>query len=195
MRLRAGLVAGLLAVTGAAGPAQAPADDPFSWLEEIRGERALAWARGENARTLGELQGDPRYQANYDQALEILQARDRIPTVTIRPDALYNFWQDASHVRGIVRRTSLAGYRTDSPEWETVLDIDALAAAEGRSWVYQGMQCLPPEERACLVSLSDGGRDANVVREFDLGTRSFVAGGFALPEGKQIVAWEDSDTL
>jgi prolyl oligopeptidase len=197
MRLRAVLVAGLLAMSGAAsgGAAPAPADDPFTWLEEIRGERALAWARGENARTLGELQGDPRYQANYAQALEILQARDRIPTVTLRPGGLYNFWQDAAHVRGIVRRTSLAGYRTDSPEWETVLDIDALAAAEGRSWVYQGMQCLPPEERACLVSLSDGGRDANVVREFDLVTRSFVEAGFALPEGKQIVAWENSDTL
>jgi prolyl oligopeptidase len=193
MRLRALLVAGLLAMTGAA--AQAPADDPFTWLEEIRGERALAWARGENARTLGELQADPRYPANYERALDILQARDRIPIVTLRPGGLYNFWQDGSHVRGIVRRTSLASYRTDAPQWETVLDVDALAAAEGRSWVYQGMQCLRPEERVCLVSLSDGGRDANVVREFDLGTRSFVAGGFALPEGKQIVTWEDADTL
>ncbi|HEV2817853.1 MAG TPA: prolyl oligopeptidase family serine peptidase [Allosphingosinicella sp.] len=198
MRLRVLLFAGLLAVTAAAGPAEppaAPADDPFTWLEEIRGERALAWARGENDRTLRELQGDPRYQANYDQALAILQARDRIPHVTMRPHGLYNFWQDATHVRGIVRRTSLASYRTDAPEWQTLLDVDALAAAEGRSWVYQGMQCLPPEERLCLVNLSDGGRDANVVREFDLAAGRFVAGGFALPEGKQIVAWEDSDTL
>jgi len=198
MRLRLLLLAGLLAVSGASGPARVPddpADDPFTWLEEIRGERALAWARGESSRTLGELQGDPRYQANYDRALEILQARDRIPHVTMRTDGLYNFWQDGAHVRGIVRRTSLASYRTDDPQWETVLDIDALAAAEGRSWVYQGMQCLPPEERFCLVSLSDGGRDANVVREFDLRERRFVPGGFDLPEGKQIAAWEDEDTL
>jgi prolyl oligopeptidase len=198
MRARALLVAGLLAVSGAAGPAQVPAppgDDPFIWLEEIRGERALAWARGENSRTLGDLQSDPRYQANYQRALDILQARDRIPMVSLRPDGLYNFWQDATHVRGILRRTSLASYRTDSPEWETVLDIDALAAAEGKSWVYQGMQCLPPDERRCLVHLSDGGRDANVVREFDLGSRRFVDGGFALPEGKQTAIWEDSDTL
>src|ERR1043165_5936264 len=107
MRLRAVLVAGLLAVS-AAGPAQQPGppgDDPFTWLEEIRGERALAWARGETSRTLGALQADPRYQSNYDQALAILQARDRIPTVSLRPDGLYNFWQDADHVRGIVRRT------------------------------------------------------------------------------------------
>jgi prolyl oligopeptidase len=198
MGVRALLLAGLLAVTGAAGSAQnaqASADDPFLWLEEIQGERALAWARNENARTLGELQGDPRYQANYDRALEILQARDRIPSVTMRADGLYNFWQDAEHVRGIVRRTTLASYRTDAPQWETVLDIDALAAAEGKSWVYQGMNCLPPEERLCLVSLSDGGRDANVVREFDLRERRFVEGGFALPDGKQTATWEDADTL
>ncbi|MBV9884645.1 MAG: S9 family peptidase [Sphingomonadaceae bacterium] len=206
MGARRFLLAGLLAVTGAAGSGQAPqatapsaaaapADDPFAWLEEIRGERALAWARNENARTLGELQADPRYQANYDRALQILQARDRIPAVSMRPDGLYNFWQDAEHVQGILRRTTLESYRTDDPQWETVLDVDALSRAEGKTWVYQGMQCLPPEERYCLVSLSDGGRDANVVREFDLRERRFVNGGFSLPEGKQGVTWEDADTI
>jgi prolyl oligopeptidase len=200
MGARALLLAGLLAVTGAAGSAQIGApgpsdDDPFIWLEEIQGERALAWARAENARTLGALQGDARYQANYDRALEILQARDRIPAVTMRADGLYNFWQDGSHVRGIVRRTTLESYRTDDPQWETVLDVDALAAAEGKSWVYQGMRCLPPEERLCLVTLSDGGRDAEVVREFDLRERRFVAGGFALPDGKQEAVWEDENSL
>src|SRR5437868_14838157 len=158
MGARALLLAGLLAVSGAAGSAQtprtprtppsaAPTDDPFTWLEEIRGERALAWARAENARTLADLQGDPRYQANYDHALQILQARDRIPSVSIRPDGLYNFWQDAEPVQGILRRTTLASYRTDTPEWETVLDVDALSHAEGKTWVFQGMQCIPPEER------------------------------------------------
>jgi prolyl oligopeptidase len=198
MGVRHVLLAGLLAVMGGAGlaqPAEAPADDPFTWLEEIQGERALAWARGENTRTLGALQGDRRYQQNYDRALTILQARDRIPAVSFRPDGLYNFWQDSDHVRGIVRRTTLASYRTDAPQWETVLDVDALAAAEGKSWVYQGMNCLPPEERYCLVSLSDGGRDANVVREYDLRERRFVEGGFALPDGKQNTTWEDADTI
>jgi prolyl oligopeptidase len=199
MGARALLLAGVLAVTGAAGSAQTaappPSDDPFIWLEEMHGERALAWARAENARTLGDLQSDPRYQANYDRALQIVQARDRIPAVSMRPDGLYNFWQDGEHVQGILRRTSLESYRTDTPSWETVLDIDALARAEGKTWVYQGMQCLPPEERYCLVSLSDGGRDANVVREFDLRERRFVEGGFSLPEGKQDVTWEDADTI
>jgi prolyl oligopeptidase len=205
MRRRGLLLAGLLAVTGAGAGAQgggapaqtaaAPADDPNLFLEEIQGERALAWARNENTRTLGVLQGDPRYQQMYDRALAILQARDRIPGVAFRPDGLYNFWQDAEHVRGIVRRTSLASYRTEAPQWETVLDVDALAAAEGKSWVYQGMNCLPPDERRCLVLLSDGGRDANTVREYDLRERRFVEGGFALPEGKQSVAWEDENTI
>jgi prolyl oligopeptidase len=205
MGARAIFVAGLLAVTGVAGigtaqnapvaTADAPADDPITRMEEIQGERALTWARAENTRTLGELQGDRRYQQYYDRALTILQARDRIPAVSFRPDGLYNFWQDAEHVRGIVRRTTLASYRTEAPAWETVLDVDALAAAEGKSWVYQGMSCLPPEERYCLVRLSDGGRDANVVREYDLRERRFVEGGFSLPDGKQDVTWEDADNV
>jgi len=141
------------------------------------------------------LQGDPRYAQMNERALTILQARDRIPMVSYRPDGLYNFWQDADHVQGILRRTTLASYRTATPEWEIVLDVDALSRAEGKNWVYQGMQCLPPEERRCLVTLSDGGRDANYVREFDLRTKQFVEGGFSLPEGKQNVTWVDADTI
>ena len=141
------------------------------------------------------LQGDPRYAGFYARALEILEAKDRIPSVSFRPDGLYNFWQDGTHVRGILRRTSLASYRTENPAWETVLDVDALAKAEKVSWVYQGMSCLPPLERRCLVSLSDGGKDANTVREFDLVERRFVEGGFSLAEGKQDATWEDENTL
>jgi prolyl oligopeptidase len=208
MLFRTMLLAGAAAVAMSAGghaqpgaaPAPAQAADPlapdeFQFLEEIEGERALAWARNENERTLRALQSDPRYQQFYDRALEILQARDRIPAVTMRPTGLYNFWQDQDHVRGIVRRTSLAGYRTDDPAWETVLDVDALAREENANWVYKGMSCLPPEERRCLVTLSSGGRDAVFIREFDLVERRFVEGGFSLPEGKQNVAWLDADTI
>ncbi|MEA3041741.1 MAG: prolyl oligopeptidase [Sphingomonadales bacterium] len=208
MLFRTILLAGAAAVTMSAGghaqtgTASAPAQmsdplapDEFQFLEEIEGERALAWARSENERTLRELQSDPRYRQFYDRALEILQARDRIPTVTMRPTGLYNFWQDQDHVRGIIRRTTLASYRTDNPAWETVLDVDALAREENANWVYKGMQCLPPEERRCLVTLSSGGRDANFIREFDLLERRFVEGGFSLPEGKQNVAWLDADTI
>jgi len=141
------------------------------------------------------LQADPRYQRFHDAALTILQARDRIPGVQIRPDGLYNFWQDADHVRGLLRRTTLASYRTDAPQWETVLDVDALARAENANWVYQGMQCLPPTMRRCLVRLSNGGRDANVVREFDTVEKRFVDGGFNLSESKQNVTWVDENTI
>ena len=198
MGFRALALTGLLAMTalGSVALAQTPAgDDPFLWLEEIEGERALTWARAENDKTLGVLQADPRYARFNAQALEILQAKDRIPFVSIMPDGLYNFWQDEKNVRGLWRRTTLASYRTDTPSWETVLDIDALASAEGANWVFQGANCLPPENRRCLIVLSNGGKDANIVREFDTRTKSFVTGGFSLPEGKQSVSWLDADTL
>jgi prolyl oligopeptidase len=184
----------LMTTISGTGSAQG-SGDPHEWLEEVRGEKALAWAKAESERTLKAFQSDPRYQGMYDRALEVLQAKDRIPYVQIRPDGLYNFWQDQTNVRGLLRRTSLASYRTAEPVWEPVLDIDALAKAEGKSWVYKGMQCLPPAMERCLVYLSDGGRDANVLREFDTRERRFVDGGFALPEGKGGGDWEDRDTI
>jgi prolyl oligopeptidase len=195
----AGAVAAL-AVTSAvsAQPAggQAAAEEyEFSYLDEIEGERALTWARAENERTLRELTTDPRYQRFHDRALQILQAQDRIPWVAFRPDGLHNFWQDETHVRGIWRRTTLSSYRSENPQWETILDVDALAAAENQNWVYQGGQCLPRRETRCLLTLSNGGTDAAVVREFDTTTKRFVEGGFELPLGKQSVTWLDADTL
>ena len=110
-------------------------------------------------------------------------------------ETIYNFWKDDVHERGIWRRTTLASYRTASPQWETVLDVDALAKADGKSWVFKEANCLPPSNTRCLVSLSQGGSDAIVVREFDTKTKQFVAGGFSLPEAKSSVAWRDEDTL
>jgi prolyl oligopeptidase len=185
----------ILAGTASILSAQTAADDPFIWLEEIEGEKALAWAKAESSKTLGVLQNDPRYAPMEARALEILQARDRIPFVTMRKDGLYNFWQDQNHVRGIWRRTTMESYRTENPVWETVLDIDALAKAENANWVYQGANCLQPDYRRCLVTLSDGGKDANVIREFDTVAKSFVDGGFSLPEALQSVDWLDSETL
>jgi prolyl oligopeptidase len=169
--------------------------DPHQWLEDVRGEKALGWAKAESGKTLKAFQSDPRYQGLYDRALEVLQAKDRIPGVQIRPDGLYNFWQDQANVRGLVRRTTLASYRTAEPVWEPVLDIDALAKADGKSWVYKGMQCLPPAMTRCLVSLSEGGGDSSIIREFDTATRRFVDGGFSLPDGKQDAEWEDENTI
>jgi prolyl oligopeptidase len=183
-------------VVNAQPAAQAAAEEyEFSYLDEIEGERALAWARAENERTLAELTSDPRYQRFHDRALQILQARDRIPGVAFRPDGLHNFWQDETHVRGIWRRTNMASYRTAAPVWETILDVDALSAAENANWVYRGANCLPPAETRCLVTLSDGGKDAVEIREFDTRTKQFVPGGFRLGVGKQSVTWLDENTL
>ncbi|MGY3238083.1 prolyl oligopeptidase [Bradyrhizobium sp. USDA 4472] len=175
-------------------PASVP-EDPFLWLEEIEGPRALAWARTENDKTLSALQSDPRYQRFYGEALHVLQAKDRIPYVSLGRLGLENFWQDENQVRGVLRRTTLESYRTQSPRWETILDVDALAHREKKNWIYKGASCLPPEERLCLLHLSEGGKDAVFVREFDVASKTFVANGFKLPEGKQEVTWVNSDTL
>src|SRR5580700_8442802 len=120
--------------------------DPFLWLEDVEGDTALAWVRQQNVRSLALLEADPRYQDLYDTALKIITAEDRIPYPSFRGEGLANFWQDQAHVRGLWRKTTLASYRTAEPRWETVLDIDALAAAEDRNWVYQGGQTLRPED-------------------------------------------------
>lgn len=187
------------AVTASPATAPATSEDPYLWLEEIEGERAMEWVEAQNTRSLGVLQGDPRYQGFYDQALAIVESRDRIPMPglvrTSAGEVIDNFWQDAEHVRGIWRTTSVDSYLTDQPQWETILDIDALAEAEGKNWVYKGSSCLAPDNRHCLIFLSDGGKDAVVTREFDRETRQFVEDGFDLPESKGGVTWIDQDTL
>jgi prolyl oligopeptidase len=170
-------------------------NDPFIWLEETRSTRALEWVRAENEKTLAALTRDPRFETLRGESLTIFNATDRIPSVSFTPHGLTNFWQDAKNPKGILRRTTLASYRTANPVWETILDIDALAKAEGREWVYQGMTCLPPAATRCMVALSDGGKDASVLREFDITAKSFVEGGFALPESQGGAEWVDEDTL
>ena len=178
------------------GFATSDATDPYLWLEEVEGERAMEWVKAHNERTFAVLQGDPRYETLHQQALEIVQAQDRIPSPGFTHDGhIDNFWQDAQHVRGLWRRTTLDSYRTATPEWQTILDIDALAAAEGQNWVYKGSTCLQPEERYCLISLSNGGKDAVTLREFDTVERKFVDGGITLPESKGGASWIDKDTL
>jgi prolyl oligopeptidase len=176
-------------------PAAVKAADEFLWLEEVSSPRALAWVREQNAKTKAVLETDPRYGRFRQQALDILTATDRIPSPSFRAGGIDNFWQDKTNVKGVWRRTTLDSYRTASPRWETVLDIDALAKAEGRNWVFKGDTCLEPAERYCLVSLSDGGKDAVTVREFDTETKRFVPGGFTLPEGKHRLDWLDANTL
>ncbi len=188
------LVPSLLAMSLIA-PVSLAADDPFLWLEEVQGQRALEWVNAQNARTLAALEKDPRFEPFRTQALALLTATDRIPSPHFRAGGVDNFWQDQGNPRGLWRHTSLAGYLSPSPEWQTVLDIDALAKAEGANWFFKGANCLPPEDRLCLVRLSNGGKDAAELREFDAASKRFVEGGFRLPEGKQSASWIDQDTL
>ena len=171
------------------------AGDPYRWLEDIDSPRALDWARQRNAESQGVLEHDPGYAQTVRRLLAIYDSRDRIPYLTRHGDAFYNFWQDGAHKRGILRRTSLAGYRRADIAWETVLDLDALAAAENENWTWKDMDCLGPAYRRCLVALARGGADATVVREFDVVAKRFVADGFTLPEAKSDVVWIDADDV
>jgi prolyl oligopeptidase len=168
--------------------------DPYLWLEEIRAPKALAWVEKENARSLAVLKGDVRYGPFHQEALKLVNATDRIPMPMLIGRHVYNFWQDEKNVRGVWRRTTEASYAEAEPKWETVLDVDQLAAAEKANWVWSGVHCPPPYER-CLIALSDGGEDATVEREFDLKAKAFVPGGFHLPASKQDADWLDADTL
>jgi prolyl oligopeptidase len=175
-------------------PDTAPCD-PCLWLEDVQGERALAWVRQRNAESEALLQAQPGFEGLRSGIREVLDSREQIPYVSRRGDWLYNLWRDAAHPRGLWRRTTLAGYRKAEPDWDTVIDIDALGRAEGENWVWAGATGLGPDHRRCLVSLSRGGADAHVVREFDTVAKSFVEGGFNLPEAKSHVDWIDADTV
>jgi prolyl oligopeptidase len=216
MKLSFAAVAASVAVAACAAPAPMPmpapdagtppaaaqrplpahdAADPFLWLEEVEGERAMQWVESRNQRTLEELSASPHYQPVFDRVKQILDSRDRIAFPSIMGDRLYNFWQDASNPRGVWRRTTWESYLSGDPRWEVVLDMDALQRAEGVNWSYAGATCLEPEYRLCLVRLSRGGADAVEVREFDAQTRRFIDGGIRLPEAKQSVTWVDRDHL
>ena len=184
-----------LASTVAAAQTPSDVDDPFVWLEELEGARALDWVKTENAKTLPVLEQDPRFAGFYADGIRIGEAQDRIPFPTIIDGRVYNFWRDEHHVRGIWRSTTLADYGSATPAWTTVLDVDTLASVEGKNWVWSGADCESPSRRRCLIRLSEGGEDAVTIREFDLGTRQFVPDGFTLPRGKQGAAWAAEDTL
>jgi prolyl oligopeptidase len=194
MRLRPVLLAAALALCCHAAWAQSE-PDKFLWLEDVNSPRALDWVRSQNAPTLARLQADPRYRTDYDIALTLAQDPDRIPIPQFIGGMVYNLWQDADHVQGIFRRTTLDSYRTAAPHWTTVLDLDALSRQEGHRWVFKAITCWQPEERRCLISLSDGGEDAVTTREYDMQLNRFVDGGFTLPRSKMVVAWLDGDTI
>ncbi len=191
------LVAGWLG-TGFAGAqmsASSAADDKYAWLEDVSGERSMAWVHAENERTARVLESDPRYKANFDAALKVAEDPSRLAYPELRGDEVYNSWRDAKNPRGLWRKTTLADYLTQAPHWQPVIDYDQLGRDEKVGWVGRGKTCLYPYDKYCMVGLSAGGEDATTQREFDLKSGKFVAGGFALPTSKQNIAWVDADTL
>ncbi len=188
------LVVTLLGSTPPISAGEQSPEDKYLWLEEVLGEKALAWVRERNAEAVRALESDD-FRRLEKRLLDVLDSDAKIPYVEKLGPHYYNLWRDAKNPRGLWRRTSLVEYRRDRPAWETVIDLDALAKAEKENWVWQGADCLPPAYDRCLVSLSRGGADASVVREFDLTTSSFVAGGFTLPEAKTSAGWRGRDAL
>ena len=177
-----------------------PGSDPHAWLEDVMGEKPLAWAKQQNVRTEAELAADPGFAQLKARLLEVLDSKEKIPAVEKIGDWYYNFWKDADHARGLWRRTTLDEYRKPQPRWETVIDLDALGEAEGEKWVWHGADCFKPGlpgegPRHCLVALSRGGADADVTREFDLVTKTWVQDGFFRPESKGQLGWIDPDTV
>ncbi|TCK22699.1 prolyl oligopeptidase family serine peptidase [Pseudonocardia endophytica] len=169
--------------------------DPHIWLEDVTGDDALAWVRERNDESLPSLTGHAEFAEVRDGLRAVLDSTDRIPYVRRRGELLYNYWQDADHPKGLWRRTTLDSYRTAAPDWEILIDLDALAAAEDENWVWAGGAVLFPDYERALVQLSRGGADATVVREFDLPTKEFVTDGFVLPEAKHRLSWIDRDTV
>ncbi len=184
-----------LALVPAVAHAQAAASDPFQWLEDIDAPRSMAWVEGQNAKSAKRLESDRRYETFHAEARAIFTAEDRIPMPHFRAGGIDNFWQDAAHVHGIWRHATTASYRTATPQWETLLDLDALSKAEGKNWIWKGADCLKPAQTLCLVRLSNGGSDAVEIREFDVAKKAFVDGGFRFANGKQNVTWIDRDTV
>lgn len=172
-----------------------PSNDPRVWLEEVEGEEAMAWVEGQNERTYERLQGDALYETLFNEALSIYESTDRIPYGSFYAGYVWNFWQDSENTHGLWRRTSLESYLSDDPDWDVILDLDALSEAEGRNWVWRGSNCLTPDYDRCILTLSDGGSDAAVRREFLISERAFVEDGFITPESKGGIDWIDENTV
>ncbi|MGO4551143.1 prolyl oligopeptidase family protein [Lysobacter sp. 2RAF19] len=207
-RLVAGIAFGLAALSGVGAAANAqtadgppakqePAvanDDPYQWLEDVNGDKAIAWVREQNAKSEAELAATPQFRKLESDIRAILDSTAKIPGVEKIGPYYYNFWKDKDHERGLWRRTTLAEYRKPDPKWETILDLDALNRAEKENWVWHGADCLKPDYTRCLIALSRGGSDADVTREFDLTAKAWVKDGFFRPEAKGGMGWIDRDT-
>lgn len=189
------MLAGLVMSAATVGAVGAQDEDPYIWLEEVEGARALAWVAEQNSRSLGILEADERFQGLMEGALRDYNADDKIAYGQLLGGVVHNYWQDETNVRGLWRRASLRSYKSGNPRWVDLMDLDAVAESERENWVMKGRKCLPPDFGRCLVELSRGGGDAIVTREFDAVMKRWIAGGFETEEAKQDVVWQDSNTV
>src|ERR1700733_1967701 len=195
MQLRTAVLAAFAIAASLHAQNTAEQPDKYQWLEDVSGTRSMDWVNAENARSAKVLQADPHFAELEQTALKVLESPTRLQLPHFRVGEIYNTWQDAQHVRGILRKTTLTNYLTDQPDWHTVIDYDALAKQDNEKWVQKGLDCIYPGDSLCLVQLSAGGEDAETLREFDLRTGNFVDNGFALTKSKQNAEWIDKDTL
>ncbi len=173
----------------------ADGDDPYLWLEEVESEKALDWVRAQNKISDEALASQPLFTDLRDKFLGVFNDKERLIYPDMAGNLVYNLWQDEQNERGLWRRMSMEEFLAGKNEWEPVLDLDQLSVAENRKWVFGGARWLGPENRFCLLSLSDGGKDESIVREFDAVKRSFVEGGFSIEESKGSAAWVDKDHI
>jgi prolyl oligopeptidase len=185
----------VLAVLLSLTSVSAEESDPFLWLEDIEGDKALAWVEEQNQKSLAALEQLPQFQAMYEKNLGVYNSKERIPYPKIRGGYLYNFWRDGNNERGLWRRTTFEQYASENPQWEILLDLDKLAQEEDENWIWKGSDCLRPDYQRCLLFLSRGGADATVTREFDIPGKTFVEDGFNLPEAKAGVSFIDRNTV
>ena len=169
--------------------------DPYLWLEEVEGEKSLAWVEEQNEETFTRYTQSNAFKEKYERIKKELNDDERIPSAYYQNGEMYNFWRDEKNVRGIWRKTSFKSYLKDEPIWENILDIDQLAKDEGINWLYKGADCLAPEYKRCLIRLSDGGTDAVTIREFDLEEKKFVKDGFNTYPSKQNASWVNEDQI
>ena len=191
------LVAAGLAAAGSvlADETAAVTNDSYAWLEDVTGDKPLEWVKAQNAKSEAEIASTPEFKQLEGRILAMLDSDAKIPAVEKIGDYYYNFWKDQRHERGLWRRTTLDEYRKPQPQWETILDLDALNKAEGENWVWHGAECRRPEYTRCLIALSRGGADADVTREFDIDSRQWITDGFFRPEAKGGLTWIDQDNV
>ncbi|MCU0376678.1 MAG: prolyl oligopeptidase family serine peptidase [Bacteroidales bacterium] len=189
------LILSILPGCGTSGKETSELADPWLWLEEIEGEKALEWVRAQNDISEKEFAGQPLYAELKERFLEVMNDKEQVIYPDLQGDIVYNLWQDEKNERGLWRRMKKEDFISGKSEWDVVLDLDKLSAAENRKWVFHGASWLGPDNQVCLLNLSDGGKDESVIREFDVMKREFITDGFVIDESKGSAAWVDRDNI